>query len=187
MFRVIRGWAVECIEETFLWLNENAGAVTAMATILLAILTAVYVVLTKGTLKHVKRQADYLDQRERTNQERAVRRIIHELLLNATIASYEPIPHLLHNQAYHDLWALDEIGASSLTTSAVRVAYNSIEQSNALYIAPPGWEAVRDAAWSRTIISVKNALLDVNDDKQLERFQKSLDRKRLLLKLTPVS
>ncbi len=46
------------IEDAIDWLNENSGAIQALATIVLVAVTGVYVVLTKGYVDSTKRLAD---------------------------------------------------------------------------------------------------------------------------------
>ena len=58
---------VTCILD---FLNSNAGAITAIATVTLAILTAIYVLVTRTLAKEAKRQADLLLNERRSQLHR---------------------------------------------------------------------------------------------------------------------
>lgn len=63
------------------WANDNAGAITGIATLLLAILTFIYVILTYRLAKQAKRQADLMHEEKNLALKREVTETIYVPLI----------------------------------------------------------------------------------------------------------
>lgn len=132
------------------WLNANAPAVQAIATVALCVLTGFYVRFTKRQAEAMQEQLETAREGIRQQKETyesqargAVRAILVELRGNAISGQrpeLEATPPMLAVQYSEHAWALVQSGAKQSTIDAIVCAYIAIED----------YRAAREAAFLAT-------------------------------------
>ena len=130
--------AATCIRTLMDWFNDNAGAITAIATVVLAIVTTIYVLVTRSIVRHtasqaaqMKKQADLLEKRDADRARQAIVAIVEELCANDEEPGRGISRYFLDTAYGQGLWALSESPMSQPTKSAITVAYRLIRLTNA--------------------------------------------------------
>jgi hypothetical protein len=177
-YRVNENW-------TAFWdyLNHNAGGVTAIATIALAALTGLYVIVTGRQAKHLKDQAlqmrkqveQLLDQ-DRKRVRRAIQSIVTELKINhQNTRSDNPVP-LLSDAYPVNLWALQEVSLGGATLDAIARAHVCTKHFNLHHVADAGMKipsGESNYAWADAAKAADTAVQAVNADRNLQDFLRS--------------
>ncbi|MCJ7543564.1 MAG: hypothetical protein MUP47_03195 [Phycisphaerae bacterium] len=146
------------------FLDQRAGAVTAIATVFLAGFTALYVVL-------VKKQADRLLQQDRVSIARSIRAIIDELKDNASLATGTAKVPLSTREYTAHRSVLKEGGATTETLRAMDDAARSCLKVTLLIAGGTlGHMAAADPAWEQAKKNIVDAAKAVDDDKSLQQF-----------------
>ncbi len=114
-------------------LNENAGAIQAVATVVLVAVTFGYA---RWVRKHVRQDREHFEEADRQRIDRAVQDIIIELLLNH-MPDHDwqspACPPLLNYAYVRSSWAIPLSGVSADTTVSIGSAYLTIEKYMAMF------------------------------------------------------
>lgn len=169
------------------YLNQNAGGVTGIATIALAVLTGLYVIVTGRQAKHLKdqalqmrKQAEQLLEQDRKRVRRAIQAIVTELKINHQITrSDSPVP-LLSDAYPMNLWALQEVSLEGATLDAIAKAHACAKHFNLHHVADAGMKIPTGEAfqaWADAAKAADTAVQAVNADRNLQDFLRSSDNR----------
>ena len=143
------------------WLNANAGAVTALATVVLVGVTAWYACHTRGQLKEMKDQVH-------VQTKRAIGTIVTEIKVNHFIATEMKTATPFLDAAYPAfLWAVSEAPLLPDTWRAIADACASVKRFNANFDVKVAGPDARDTAHRLAGRNIQVAVDAIAKDSQL--------------------
>ena len=146
--------AIVLVVRYWQFLNDNAGGVTALATVVLAAATLLYVVLLFDQLRRQREEADT------TSRARAVAVSLELRQATVILMAHGDEPRVLRDSAYpYAIFDLPRFCDRLQTLEAVLAAYRAIERSNAACHSTAVALDKKIAAWHEC----KKAVIDAQD------------------------
>ncbi len=142
---------------------------SAIATVALAALTTVYVIITGRIVKHTRRQADLLERRDAQQAKRAARAICCELRVNLLVLEDSNVA-LLDSAFSSGSWALTEIPIELWTVRTLGLTYAMIRHSNESRLTSAVSVDDRQRAWDAAAKAVSEAVDRIAEDAELVAF-----------------
>ena len=141
--------------------------ITALATIVLVIITGIYVILVNKQLKQMRRQVDMLAGQNNERARLAINAIVKEIRANHLIANSEA-PALFSDYTYAaSLWTFSEASILPETECAITDACLSVKHSNAYHDPSLLGYDIRAKAYGDAVRDLQVAVDAIAEDSRL--------------------
>ena len=163
--------AATCIGTLMDWLNDNAGAITAIATVVLALVTLWYVKRTGHIVKHTARQADLLEKRDADRARQAITAIVMELLANEDAPNALVYRYFLDDAYRQGLSALSETDMKDITRRFIALAYKAMRIANATAMSLGITDPKATVSGDDACMAIRAALMQMQLDRAFANFR----------------